>query len=170
MTTDDRPASPARELLSEQEERQLVAAALIPASGVLTEEQRQKVRDAADAYRKEHGLKNADIARGIGDGSPGLWSGVIAGSYTKVSAAKLDDLLRTLNNWLEEDARRRRTRPGRPFVYTGVANAMIDAAKIARTALQNAGGLAGLLLTTETLVTEFKEEDEEAPAPEGVVR
>jgi len=132
MTTDDRPASPARELLSEQEERQLVAAALIPASGVLTEEQRQKVRDAADAYRKEHGLKNADIARGIGDGSPGLWSGVIAGSYTKVSAAKLDDLLRTLNNWLEEDARRRRTRPGRPFVYTGVANAMIDAAKIAQ--------------------------------------
>ncbi|HUU83515.1 MAG TPA: AAA family ATPase [Phycisphaerae bacterium] len=125
---------PASELLSEHEERVLVAAALIPSSGPLTDDQRQKVRDAADAYRKEHGLKNADIARGIGDGSPGLWSGLIAGSYgnKKVSDAKIDGLLRSLNNWMEEDARRRRTRPGRPFVYTGVANAMIDAAKIAQ--------------------------------------
>ncbi len=134
MTTDPAPAhstSPAGELLSQQQERQLVAAALIPASGELTETQRQKVRDAADAYRKEQGLKNADIARGIGEGSPGLWSGVIAGSYHKVSGAKLDHLLRELNNWVEEDARRRRTRPGRPFVYTAVANAMIDAAKLA---------------------------------------
>jgi len=134
MTTDpapDRPVSPAGELLSEQQERQLVAAALIPANGTLTEEHRQKVRDAADAHRKAHHLKNADIARGIGDGSPGLWAGVITGSYHRVSGPKLDDLLRKLNDWIEEDARRRRTRPGRPFVYTSVANAMVDAAKLA---------------------------------------
>lgn len=134
MTIDPEPRPPpalAGELLSQQQERELVAAALIPASGVLTDEQRQKVRDAADAYRKQHGLKNPDIARGIGEGSPGLWSGVISGSYHKVSEAKLDQLLRQLNDWIEEDARRRRTRPDRPFVYTSVANAMIDAAKFA---------------------------------------
>lgn len=122
--------SPARELLSEQADRELKAAVIIPQTGPLTEEQRGKVRAAARAYRDLHKLKNADIARGIGEGSPALWSGVIAGSYSKVSGAKLADLLRALNDWLEEDARRRATRPGRPFVYTSIANTMIDTAKL----------------------------------------
>ncbi|HRU07301.1 MAG TPA: chaperonin GroEL, partial [Candidatus Brocadiia bacterium] len=47
---------------------------------------------------------------------------------------------------------------------------ILDAAKVTRTAIQNAGSLAGLLLTTEAMVTEFKDEEKDAPAPEGVVR
>jgi chaperonin GroEL len=48
---------------------------------------------------------------------------------------------------------------------------IIDPAKVCKQALQNAASLAGLMLTTETLVTEIKEEEEEeTPAPEGVVR
>jgi len=46
---------------------------------------------------------------------------------------------------------------------------VIDPAKVAKQALQNAASLAGLLLTTETLVTELKE-DEEEKAVEGAVR
>ena len=49
---------------------------------------------------------------------------------------------------------------------------IIDPTKVSKQALQNASSLAGLLLTTESLVTELKEEDEEKEAApiEGVVR
>jgi len=47
---------------------------------------------------------------------------------------------------------------------------IIDPAKVCKHALQNAASLAGLLLTTETLVTELKEEEEEEAIPvEGAV-
>lgn len=38
---------------------------------------------------------------------------------------------------------------------------IVDPAKVSRVALQNAASVAGLLLTTETLITELKEEEEE---------
>jgi chaperonin GroEL len=47
---------------------------------------------------------------------------------------------------------------------------IIDPTKVARVALQNAASVSGLLLTTETMVTELKEEEEEAGAVEGAVR
>jgi chaperonin GroEL len=40
---------------------------------------------------------------------------------------------------------------------------IIDPAKVTRSALQNAASVAGLLLTTECLITEKEEEDEDAP-------
>ncbi|MBL8150273.1 MAG: hypothetical protein JNN15_10150, partial [Blastocatellia bacterium] len=42
---------------------------------------------------------------------------------------------------------------------------VIDPAKVSRTALQNAASIAGLMLTTEALVSEVKEEK---PAVGGV--
>jgi len=49
---------------------------------------------------------------------------------------------------------------------------IIDPTKVCKTALQNAASLAGLLLTTDVLVTEIKEKEEKegAPVPEGAVR
>ncbi len=48
---------------------------------------------------------------------------------------------------------------------------IIDPTKVCKQALQNAASLAGLLLTTETMVTEIKEEEDKEAAPaEGVVR
>jgi chaperonin GroEL len=48
---------------------------------------------------------------------------------------------------------------------------IIDPTKVCKQALQNAASLAGLLLTTEALVTEIKEEeDKETALAEGVVR
>ena len=44
---------------------------------------------------------------------------------------------------------------------------VIDPTKVARTALQNAASIAGLLLTTEALVVEKKEEKSSAPAAPG---
>ena len=42
---------------------------------------------------------------------------------------------------------------------------IIDPAKVSRVALQNASSIASLLITTEALVTEIKEEMEESPTP-----
>ena len=38
---------------------------------------------------------------------------------------------------------------------------VIDPTKVTRTALQNAASVAGLLLTTEAMIAEKKEEDDE---------
>ena len=46
---------------------------------------------------------------------------------------------------------------------------VIDPVKVVRTALTNAGSIAGLLLTTEALVTNFEKEDKDKIPVEGVV-
>jgi chaperonin GroEL len=48
-----------------------------------------------------------------------------------------------------------------------VKDGVIDPAKVARTALQNAASIAGLMLTTEALVADIPEEDKTPPAPGG---
>jgi len=44
---------------------------------------------------------------------------------------------------------------------------VVDPKKVTRTALQNAASIAGLLLTTECLVTEIPEKEKKSPAPGG---
>ena len=44
---------------------------------------------------------------------------------------------------------------------------VVDPTKVARTALQNAASIAGLLLTTEALVTEKPEEEKKAKGGPG---
>jgi chaperonin GroEL len=46
---------------------------------------------------------------------------------------------------------------------------IIDPVKVVRTALTNAASIAGLLLTTEALVTNFEAEDKDKRPVEGVV-
>ncbi|MHC4757503.1 MAG: chaperonin GroEL, partial [Planctomycetota bacterium] len=46
---------------------------------------------------------------------------------------------------------------------------IIDPAKVARTALQNAASVAGLMLTTNVLVTDLKEDDEETEITPGAI-
>ena len=48
-----------------------------------------------------------------------------------------------------------------------VKDGVIDPAKVARTALQNASSIAGLMLTTEALVAEIPEEKEAPAGPPG---
>ncbi len=53
-------------------------------------------------------------------------------------------------------------------VYEDLVKAgVIDPAKVTRFALQNAGSIAGLMLTTEALVAEIPEEKKESAAPGG---
>ena len=44
---------------------------------------------------------------------------------------------------------------------------VVDPKKVTRTALQNAASIAGLLLTTECLITEIPEKEKPAPMPGG---
>ena len=44
---------------------------------------------------------------------------------------------------------------------------ILDPAKVTRSALQNAASIAGLLLTTECLITDIKEEKEAPAMPAG---
>jgi chaperonin GroEL len=44
------------------------------------------------------------------------------------------------------------------------AKGIVDAAKVTRSALQHAASIAGMVLTTETLVTDLPEKKEGAPA------
>jgi chaperonin GroEL len=47
------------------------------------------------------------------------------------------------------------------------AKGIVDAAKVTRSALQNAASIAGMVLTTETLVTDLPEKKKAAPAGHG---
>jgi chaperonin GroEL len=48
-----------------------------------------------------------------------------------------------------------------------VAAGVIDPTKVTRTALQNAASIAALLLTTEALISEIKEESKAPAMPQG---
>jgi len=48
-----------------------------------------------------------------------------------------------------------------------VASGIIDPTKVVRIALQNAASVAGLILTTEGLITEIPEEEKAPPMPPG---
>jgi chaperonin GroEL len=53
-------------------------------------------------------------------------------------------------------------------VYEDLVEAgVIDPAKVTRTALQNAASIAGLMLTTEAMVSELPDEDKSSPAMPG---
>ena len=49
-----------------------------------------------------------------------------------------------------------------------IKSGILDPAKVTRSALQNAASIAGLLLTTECLITDIKEEKDAAPAAAGM--
>jgi chaperonin GroEL len=44
---------------------------------------------------------------------------------------------------------------------------VVDPTKVTRTALQNAGSVSGLLLTTDCMITDIPEEEKPAPAGHG---
>ena len=47
---------------------------------------------------------------------------------------------------------------------------IIDPVKVVRVALTNAASIAGLMLTTEALVTNLEKDEAKKPKPEGTVR
>jgi chaperonin GroEL len=71
-----------------------------------------------------------------------------------------------------EEVKRRKGNDGYNVATGGyedlVKAGVVDPKKVTRTALQNAASIAGLLLTTECLITELPEKDKKpAPGPHG---
>jgi len=70
-----------------------------------------------------------------------------------------------------EEVKRRKGNEGYDVAtgeYTDLVKAgIVDPKKVTRTALQNAASIAGLLLTTECLITEIPEKEKKAPMPGG---
>jgi len=70
-----------------------------------------------------------------------------------------------------EEVKRRKGNEGYDVAtgeYTDLVKAgIVDPKKVTRTALQNAASIAGLLLTTECLITEIPEKKEKPPMPGG---
>lgn len=111
----------------EAERRQRVEARMLPSEGSLTDTQRASVRRAVTAYCETHGITHKSVGKQCAL-SGGTISEVITGS-SKISSDKIDAHLRTINEWMENDARRRRSRPDDTFVETLVAKRLLQCAQ-----------------------------------------
>ena len=98
---------------------------MLPNEGPLTATQQEDVRKALVAYIKKHDISQAEVARQISGMGKQALSPILNGKY---GHGPLDDHLRELNNWMEVDARRRRTKPDDRFIETRVAKMLIGAA------------------------------------------
>ena len=130
----DRPGTPqaADLLIGDQEDRQLMAAVIIPNEGALSPEQRLAVIHAVRAHMQQHDLGEAQVARRCGLGATTVYNLLNERAMTDRKVGNIDAHLRELNLWMEADARHRATKPDKKFVRTKVARKIIDAAKSAQ--------------------------------------
>lgn len=92
----------------------------------LTSDQIGQVRDDYRAYVAQHGIASATVAKQI-DVSPTTISQFVAGIYQGDNQR----IARALNDWMELDARRRKSRIGVQYVPTRVAEEMRGLIEIA---------------------------------------
>jgi DNA transposition AAA+ family ATPase len=116
------------ELLLDQQRRRLLAAVLLPSEGPLTDAQRRQVWQAVNKHREAHRIGIGDIAKQTGVSTSALQR-LFTDAYQGVSLATLDGHLRSLNDWLEADARRRLAAPRTQYVETLVAKRILVAAQ-----------------------------------------
>ncbi len=114
------------------EARRLLVSVPIAREGPLSEDERRRVIEAVETYRRTHALSHKDVARQIeGLKAPSL-SEILKGTY-RVGDVTLDAHLRKLNNWMEVDARRRAgQRPGKPLTTTLVVRMVKTAVNLCR--------------------------------------
>ena len=72
-----------------------------------------------------------------------------------------------MSSVLFREERERRLQRGHRAVRGSGEAGVIDPAKVTRTALQNAASIAGLMLTTEAMVSELPDDDKGSPAMPG---
>lgn len=113
--------------ITEQESRRLLAARMLPREGPLTDEQRADVLKAVNEHVAKYTIEQRVIAKQCPElGGPPNVCKLLAGDYKHPTT--IDEHIRTLNRWLEGDARRRLVRPQNKFVETHVARKLKNAA------------------------------------------
>ena len=110
-----------------QDARRLIRARMLPMSQ-LTEEDITRVRKDYLAYTEQCGIFNSVVAKKIG-----VSDSVISQFCHAQYAGDNDAVARKLNNWIEQDARKRRTEIKPTFVNTVVAQEMRDIIQFAST-------------------------------------
>lgn len=115
------------ERFMEESRRTLLEARMLP-EGPLTAAIRGDVIEAVNKYLAKYGISQTRAAREMGRFKANTLSQVLSGTYN-VSDAKLDDIVRALNNWMEIDAQRRKVGGDCQFVETTVAKRIMNAAR-----------------------------------------
>jgi len=126
MTGSDNYAHTDVDRLMDQAGRQLLEARMLPEKGPLSDKQRDQVRETLNSYIQKHGITQKEVCRQVSGISDGTLSGILTGTY---NLGPLDTHLRALNDWMEVDARRRRTKPITTYVETRVAKRIRNCAQ-----------------------------------------
>ena len=120
-------------------------------------------------------LKNLDGIKVEGDQAIGIniikraleeplrWIATNAGHEGSIVVQTVKQMVKEAKKEKENDGFNAQTEKYEDLIKAGV----IDPTKVVRTALQNAGSIASLLLTTEALVSEIPEDKKEAAMPPG---
>lgn len=132
---------------------------MLPSDGPLTPEQRTDVQEAAEAYRQKNGITYKSLAHQVGGLNTSAVSELLKGKYRKVKDATIDEHLRAINDWMEVDARRRRTKPQTQYVETHVAKRLygcaIKASEMRTMALAHGPSGIGKTMVAHVIVERF---------------
>ena len=121
---------------------------MLPETGELNHQQRVGIVRALEAFMAEHGLTQADVAKGIGQSATYV-NNLINDAGTLPPATR-DQMLRDINNWMDREARARDNRRPDDFTVTRPAERMIALAErlTERADMAVAYGPAGIGKTT----------------------
>ena len=116
-------------LIDELEARTLIMAIPVPNEGTLSQDDCERIVATLNSYAAEHDLTSKDIGRSCKI-SESVVSEIRNGKYEH---STLEAHLRSLNNWMEVDARRRKTqRRGKPLTDTFVVKLIRSAVDLCR--------------------------------------
>jgi len=113
--------------LVEQEARARKVSRMVPTTGPLTDTKRAEIRQALEAFMREHGLTQADVAKGIGRKT--TYVNNLLNEAATLPVATRDEMLRDINNWLDREARARENQRPADFVATRVFERMFAEAE-----------------------------------------
>ena len=140
--------------------RAAVEEGIVPGGGVASGESRESAGRRESRYRSRMAIPTS---RSAFRSCVALWKSLSARSF-RMPAKKAQSLSsKYATTRTTTSASMLQTEEYEDLVKAGV----IDPAKVTRTALQNAASIAGLMLTTEAMVSEIPEEDK-APMPGGM--
>src|SRR6266568_4550533 len=134
--------------------------------GRVSQLRRQIEETTSDYDREKLQERLAKLAGGVAV----ISVGAATETEMKERKARVEDALHATRAAVEE-VKRRKSNEGYNVAnaeYEDLVKAgVVDPKKVTRTALQNAASIAGLLLTTECLVTEIPEKEKKTPMPGG---
>jgi DNA transposition AAA+ family ATPase len=114
-------------LLEAEAQARRVATRMLPADGLLNVRHKKECRADLDAHMKRHGLSQKDLAMGIGENT--TYINNLLTNPSALPEGVEDRLWRSIDPWIDRDARARENRRDGVYVQTKVAERIIDLVK-----------------------------------------